>query len=95
MWWSSSSGRIELQMTKDQAEMMSHQGQCDADVEYGMTIPKIKRQLNKIDPELLKKELKEYGAWEDDELQDHQVNLSRILWLAAGDIKEEQYNKKR
>jgi hypothetical protein len=86
MWWSSSSGQIELQMTKAQAQVMSHSGSCDADVADGRKIPAIKRQLDKIKPEVLKLVLKEYGAWDDEELNDHEQNLDRILWLAAGDI---------
>ncbi len=86
MWFTTSSGRIELQMTKDQARGASHQGQCDDDVKALSEVPAIARQLVKIDPALLRDELREYGAWDDDELQDHAQNLQRILWLAAGDI---------
>jgi hypothetical protein len=32
MWFTSSHGTIEIQMTMAQAESASHQGQCDADV---------------------------------------------------------------
>lgn len=86
MWWCSSSGRIEIQMTKAQAASASHQGQCDDDVMALSRVPKIARQLAKIDPETLRRELDEYGAWDDAELADHDQNLQRILWLAAGDI---------
>jgi len=86
MYWTSSSGRIELNITKKQAAIGSHQGQCDDDVKYLSELLAIKRQLSKIQKDILIKELKEYGAWEDDELQDHEQNLQRILWLACGDI---------
>lgn len=86
MWWCSSSGRIEIQMTKAQAASASHQGQCDDDVMALSRNLKIARQLAKIDPETLRRELYEYGAWDDDELSDHDQNLQRILWIAAGDI---------
>jgi len=89
MWYSSSSGKIELKLTLAQAEAMSHQGQCDRDVAEGRKIPSIRRQLAKIDPALLRAELKEYGAWDETELADHDANLDRLLWLAAGDIVEE------
>ena len=88
MYYSSSSGRIELQMTRDQARRASHTGICDNDVRELSTHPKIARQLNKIDPKLLRAELREYGAWDTEELTDHQQNLQRLLWLAAGDIVE-------
>lgn len=95
MWYSSSSGRIEIQLTLAEAQSMSHQGQCDEDVKAGSKQPKIARQLAKIDPAVLRSELKEYGAWNDEELSDHEQNLQRILWLAAGDIVEESYTRRR
>jgi hypothetical protein len=50
MWFSTSSGRIELKMTLDQARSASHQGQCDSDVRDLSKVPAIARQLAKIDP---------------------------------------------
>ena len=83
-----SSGRITLTLTKDQARTGHHQGRCDDDVAYLRTVPAIRRQLAKLDPALLRTELSEYGAWDDTELADHDANLNRILWLACGDIVE-------
>lgn len=85
-WFSTGSGRIELQLTLEQARSASHQGQCDEDVRALSQQPDITKQLNAIDPALLREELREYGAWDEQERQDHQQNLQRILWLAAGDI---------
>lgn len=93
MWWSSSSGRIELQMTLKQAQACSHPGPCDGDVALLRQEPKIKRQLDKLDPRLVCSELSEYGAWDDIELSDHNRNLDRLLWIAANDITEEQFLK--
>lgn len=93
MYYTSGSGRIELQITKKQAEIGSHSGQCDNDIAYLRTLPAIKRQLNKLDAEALSKELSEYGAWDENELQNHDENLTRILWIACGDILEEIYEK--
>lgn len=91
MWFSTSSGRIELKLTLAQAKGASHQGRCDDDVAALRQVAAVRRQLDKIDPALLRDELREYGAWDDEELADHDSNLSRILWLACGDIVEEQY----
>ncbi len=89
MWFTTSSGLIELKLTKAQASIGSHQGQCDSDVAFLRTLPAIKRQLAKLSPKLVASELKEYGAWDDAELSDHDANLSRLLWIACGDIQEE------
>ena len=85
-WYTSGCGRIELEMTLEQAASASHQGQCDDDVKALSEEPGIAAQLAKVDPALLREELREYGAWDVVELADHRQNLQRLLWLAAGDI---------
>lgn len=86
MYWSSSSGQIELNITKNDAINCSHPGPCDSDVLQLSDKPYIKRQLAKIDKELLVDILVEYGAWDDEQLADHDQNIQRLLWIAAGDI---------
>ena len=88
MNWTSSSGRIELKLTMAQAKAASHPGPCDAAVSHLSQVPEVCRQLAKLDPELLASELREWGAFDEDELADHAQNLQRILWLAAADIAE-------
>ena len=89
MYWTSSCGRIVLQITKKQAAGASHPGPCDRDVLELSKVPEIARQLRKVNPEYLVEELRGYGAWDDEELADHQRNLQCLLWLACGDIAEE------
>ena len=93
MWFSTGSGKIELQMTLEQARSASHQGQCDNDVRDLSKVPAIARQLAKIDPAILRDELREYGAWDENELADPDQNLQRLLWLAAGDIVDGNFRK--
>jgi hypothetical protein len=88
MYWTESLGRIELQITKDQAQSCSHPGQCVQDVEALMKAPSIARQLKKLDPALVAVCLKEYGAWDEIELSNHNDNLTRLLWCACCDISE-------
>lgn len=92
MWFTSSCGRIEIQMTLVQAQSCTHPGPCDDDVMRLSNDRKIRRQLERIDPALLRSELREYGAWDDQELADHAQNLQRILWIAAGDIVERHWS---
>jgi len=80
--------RFEIEMTKAQAESASHSGDCDADVIILLRLPKIKSQLKKISDEDLHAELKDSGAWTEAELNDRQTNEKRIIWIAAGDIRE-------
>ena len=88
MWWTESLGRIELQLTRAQAHTGHHQGQCDADIAELRRVPAIRRQLDKLPAPLVAECLREYGAWDDAELSNHDANLSRLLWVACGDIVE-------
>lgn len=85
-WFHTSSGLIEMAITTEDAHCGYHSGDCDDDISALRNVPYIAEQLANIDPEKLKSELREYGAWDDAELSDHDQNLSRILWLACGDI---------
>ena len=84
----SGSGRIEIEMSFEQAESASHSGSCDDDVLALSNVPAIKKQLENIDIEVLKNELSEFGAWDDKDLMDYEQNIQRILWIAAGDISD-------
>lgn len=88
MYWSESLGRIELKITKAQAESCSHPGPCDSDVADLRKAPSIRRQLDKLSPELVAECLREYGAWDAEELSDHGANLDRLLWIACCDLAE-------
>lgn len=88
-WYTSSCGRIELCMSLEDAQCASHQGQCDDDVRALSQRSDIREQLDAIRPEVLREELDGYGAWDETELADHEQNLQRLLWLAAGHIADE------
>ncbi len=76
-------------MTKAQAATVSQPGK-DAylDVCALLRDKRIRRQVDKLDRDLVKAELREYGAWEESELIDHEANLQRLVWLAGCDINE-------
>lgn len=78
--------RFEIEMDEDTASECSHQGSCDADVKA--LAPKIFRPES-CTVDALKAELKEYGAWDDEQLSDDADNWERIVWIAAGNINEE------
>jgi hypothetical protein len=85
-WWSSSSGRIEFQLTESQAGKGHHSGACDSDIEELLNLPDIKAKLAAINPALVAQELAEFGAWDAEQLADNAENLARLLWIACGDI---------
>jgi len=77
-----------IELPTEVVDMCYHQGECIYDIEHCMDMPEVKSELAKIDKQKLIQELYECGAWTEKELQDHEENLKRILWLASGDIQE-------
>jgi hypothetical protein len=41
-------------------------------------------------PDTIRKELAEYGSWDEEELADDDQNWHRLVWLAAWDIFEDE-----
>lgn len=80
--------RFIITLTKRQAESISGAGEQEENVKWLLNVPAIKRQLNRINANDIRAELKEYGAWDSNELQDSNQNLQRILWIAGGNIKD-------
>lgn len=87
-WYSSSCGRIEIALTLDDARSGSHSGQCDDDVAALRTVPYIAEQLAALNPEHVRNDCRESGAWNDQEPADDEQNLNRVLWFACSDIRE-------
>lgn len=82
--------RFSIDMTEGQALSCSRPGMnAEDDVEALRHLPEIVAQLDAIDPQAIAHELAEYGAWDDEELEDKVANQRRILWIAAGNIREE------
>lgn len=89
--WNDTNYGNDLKLTRSDANACSHSGACDDDVDFVLTKPYVIRQLKDISPEQLKKELYEYGAWDEIELSNHEENLKRWVWISAGDITERLY----
>lgn len=79
--------RFEIEMPDEAVSACSHQGQCDEDVAFWAG--HIQRS-ERCTPEALAAELKEYGAWSAEELKDDNANWQRIIWIAAGNIQDEE-----
>ena len=87
--WFGSSVRLSLTLpTMKNAQYCAHQGDCLPEVQETVGLDWMASQLEKIDPDVLRSELSEYGAWGSDELVNHDDNLERIVWLAANDVAE-------
>ncbi len=91
-WYTSGSGKVEIQLTMEQAERGGHSGSVDLDIAALRNVPEIKSQLEALPIDAVIEELHSSGAYDMEELLDHDANLSRILWFACGDVLEE-YSK--
>jgi hypothetical protein len=89
-WWTESLGRIEIQMTLEQAEMVPLSGQCEHGTCLLAKEKDVMAQLDKYTPELIAECLNEYGCWSLEDLKDHEANILRLLWMAASDIQEQE-----
>lgn len=92
-YWTCGSGYVGLQLKLSDACGASHQGRCDEDVRDLSIVPYVRKQLDALSPGGVRDELREYGAWDAEELADHEQNLQRIVWLAAGDISEKAFQR--
>jgi len=79
--------RFTLDLPDQAVPECSHSGACDQDVEFWSS--RITRPAQ-ITPEKLAAELREFGAWDVWELADDQANWQRLIWIAAGNIQEEE-----
>jgi hypothetical protein len=84
---------FELRLPGECVLDCAHQGQCYDDCKNW--VDKIKAQVgkdnftNKPTADKIKKELAEYGAWDDGELNDENENWIRLIWCAANNIMED------
>lgn len=90
-WWTSGCGRVNLQIDLKDAKDCSHSGSCDSDIEWLKNCPYIIEQTDKLDNLILADILREYGAWDDGDLLNHDANIDRILWIACCDITEYEF----
>jgi len=79
---------VSISLTVAQIAACSHSGPCDDDVarvcaELGFGGIGASRT-----PDLIRRELNDYGAWDDSELLDDAANLRRIVWIAACDLSD-------
>ena len=92
LYWASFN-RFEMRIPGQCALDCSHSGSCDKDVAHW--VPIIQKQIesdnftNKPTSEKIRAELEEYGAWDADELADDDANFARLVWIAAGNVSDD------
>lgn len=88
-WWASGCGRIELRVPQAVLDDVCHPGPNDAAVLVASQQADLRDQLENLNPLTVRSVLRDYGAWDEQELQDHKQNIQRLLWIAAWDLFDE------
>ena len=91
-WYSSSSGHIEIQLPGDCLLSIAQSGDNERDVMTSLGLDPVRSEINNLDSDDIRDELREYGAWDDEELADHERNKMRFLWIAAHNVADEVRN---
>ena len=86
--WFNSFGTINITLDTRDAEDLASRGESIGTVKSLRKREAIESQLEQISPDNLRETISEYGAWSKEELQDHDENLNRLLWIAGCDIAE-------
>lgn len=76
----------DLCLPVEALEQCHHQGRCDDDVEYWEK--QIDWDSQNMDAEAIRKEVSDWSEWD---VSDDRENRLRILWLAAGNWQEDQF----
>ena len=83
-WWCCGSGYVELCLPESILSCY-HQGACDDDCEAFLE----NIDLSSISDDNLQKTLAEISDWD---LDDRHTNELRLIWCAAGDLYDQQYD---
>jgi hypothetical protein len=76
-------GYIQVTMNEDAIHDLTQSGDASDAVEEWLDSIQISGT-----PDAIREHLSEYGCWDDQELQDDTANQRRLVWLAAGDIRD-------
>ena len=83
---------IEFEMTLEDAKHGDHMGLCDEDVFDLVNTDYIREQLDKLDTEYIRENIRAYGLDDIDKMD--RIELEHYLvWLAAGNIVDDDYSK--
>jgi hypothetical protein len=90
--WSSGCGRIELPFFKKEYSTVPLIGHADDAVLALMKQPEIIKRFDKYDDDTIFKVVRPiFGDYEDDEIQDREDNIRRIIWIACCELQEGRY----
>lgn len=88
--WCTSSGRGSLCLPIDEARAVSAPGQCAAKVAGLLACDWVAAQVDAIGADEVRAHLGELGGWDTVELADDRANRARVLWVACGDLRDQE-----
>lgn len=91
-WYAGGNNAISLDIKREDMESVPKSGPADEYIADLLTLPYIKKQTDAWDKEALAEELEGYSDWD---VTNHQDNVERMLWLAVGDLRQEDYEKEK
>ena len=89
-WWLWKANVEDVLRSTDSIDACAHSGDCKSNVRDTIALPEVAEVIDRLprrDPWLVR-ELRETGAWTDAELEDHDLNVVRMVWIIACDAKE-------
>ncbi|SAK58933.1 hypothetical protein AWB81_01770 [Caballeronia arationis] len=86
--WSSPCGRLDLELTATQIFSVNLVGLQDQEIRRLSEDPDVKDQTAFWAAEVVAAHLREYGAWSEEELKDHQANIQRTLWTVCCELRD-------
>lgn len=97
MWLSSGSGKLSIELTEEQINSVPRSGPADAAIEELLASPSVRYHcIDLWSREDLISELREYGCWDESELElDKGENIRRMLWILICDAHEELASTER
>ncbi len=80
---------FSLDMTREDVESVSQQGDNYENLHALVRFGYISEQLDKISSDDIRRELKSTGGWDEEQLEDDYENQCRLLFVVAGYLKSE------
>lgn len=84
--------RFELELPDEAIEACTHSGDCMPELEHWS---KIVKRPETLTDDMIRAELRECGAWYIGDLKDNAANWLRLVWIACGNVKDEEYYHER
>lgn len=79
---------LTLHMRLDDADILASPGNHTNDAKEIVKKPYIQAQFRNLDPNAIRLHLKNFGAWDSEQLKDDYENQLRLVWTAGCDIIE-------